>query len=348
MNCGNRCICLFTALLLLQFLFSFQSQGQHNNLVINGSFEEYDVDSLVPHNGSVEYLTGWHGPSVDFYGGKKNIGSFYMTFPYSPKFKASNGNIFAGLSVSDKLRSEKLGGSLSSPLRKEFKYKLSFSFRSLSKSNDEILLRFFFSDTVSLRPFLFNSSFPLRLKGKPSVWNFFTMEFTCVNEAKYFILSSDQENPNTPVNYLYIDDFRIICLDSTNIIGRKELLPSESSNPIQKKFVLPNDIAFKTNSSLISDSAVFILNTFAHSIADDSTSLLIKGFTDSSGDSIFNQNLSKKRAEAVYNTLVSLGISKDRLQYEGLGSSFPIAPNDSPENKSKNRRVEILICSKKE
>ena len=79
-------------LFLLLVLFSFQSQGQHNNLVINGSFEEYDVDSLVPHNGSVEYLTGWHGPSIDFYGGKKNIGSFYMTFPYSPKFKASNEN----------------------------------------------------------------------------------------------------------------------------------------------------------------------------------------------------------------------------------------------------------------
>ncbi len=342
MNCGNRCICLFTALLLLQFCFAFQSRGQQPNLVVNGGFEEYSSDSLIAHFGSIEFLSGWRGPSVDFYGGKKNIGRFYVSFPYNPPFKASSGNIFAGFSISNKLQSEKLGGSLSIPIRKEHKYKLSFSYRPFAKLKDEILLRIFFSDTPSLQPQFFNGSFPFKLKGKHSDWNFFSTEFTCLNDANFFVVSSDQENPFAPINYIFIDDFSIICLDSTNTIVANENIP------IENKFVLPNDVAFKINSFELSDSAIFLLSSFAHSILSDSTKLFIKGFTDSSGDSILNEELSKKRAEAVYNILTSWGISRDRLQYKGFGSSFPIAPNDNPENKSKNRRVEILVSSKEE
>lgn len=56
-----------------------------------------------------------------------------------------------------------------------------------------------------------------------------------------------------------------------------------------------------------------------------------------------NYELSVERAKNVA-ALVKLGISQpDRLQTEGKGETSPVVPNTSPENKSKNRRVEILI-----
>ena len=60
----------------------------------------------------------------------------------------------------------------------------------------------------------------------------------------------------------------------------------------------------------------------------------------------FNE-LSVQRAEAVYNFLISKGISPDRLKYIGLGTKDPVAsPEITDEDRQKNRRVEIRILSK--
>ncbi len=71
--------------------------------------------------------------------------------------------------------------------------------------------------------------------------------------------------------------------------------------------------------------------------------LLISGHTDNIGNEKENQILSEKRANAVMNYLVFKGITKERLQTIGLGSSKPLAPNTSEENRQLNRRIEIKI-----
>jgi len=72
-------------------------------------------------------------------------------------------------------------------------------------------------------------------------------------------------------------------------------------------------------------------------------SLLIKAHTDNVGDEPANQRLSERRAEAVKNYLIGRGVDAMLLQSVGYGSMQPIAPNDSPDNRAKNRRVEIEI-----
>ena len=67
------------------------------------------------------------------------------------------------------------------------------------------------------------------------------------------------------------------------------------------------------------------------------------GHTSNEGSSSYNLNLSKERAKAIYDYLIKRGISKERLTYEGKGSSEPLFPNTSEVNKSKNRRVEIKL-----
>jgi len=69
----------------------------------------------------------------------------------------------------------------------------------------------------------------------------------------------------------------------------------------------------------------------------------ISGHTDSDGSEMYNLRLSQARAQAVVDYLVSRGISSSRLIAKGYGESRPVAPNDTPENKQKNRRTELKI-----
>ena len=58
-----------------------------------------------------------------------------------------------------------------------------------------------------------------------------------------------------------------------------------------------------------------------------------------------NQTLSEKRAKSVYDYLMMQGVSTDRMVYEGKGIHDPVASNDTPEGRSLNRRVEIVILA---
>ena len=68
----------------------------------------------------------------------------------------------------------------------------------------------------------------------------------------------------------------------------------------------------------------------------------VDGHTDSDASDEYNQVLSEKRANAVKDFLTSQGIVAE-ITIKGYGESRPIASNDTPEGKQKNRRVEIVI-----
>ena len=69
----------------------------------------------------------------------------------------------------------------------------------------------------------------------------------------------------------------------------------------------------------------------------------ISEHTDSIGPEEYNLNLSKRRANRVYNYLVGKGIDKDRLEVVALGETRPTHPNNSITNRRKNRRVEFKV-----
>jgi outer membrane protein OmpA-like peptidoglycan-associated protein len=73
----------------------------------------------------------------------------------------------------------------------------------------------------------------------------------------------------------------------------------------------------------------------------------ISGHTDNSGDRKFNVLLSTNRAKAVYDYLITTGkIFPERLTYKGYADSRPRVPNDTPENKAKNRRTEFRVMAR--
>ncbi|HKN30858.1 MAG TPA: OmpA family protein [Roseiarcus sp.] len=71
--------------------------------------------------------------------------------------------------------------------------------------------------------------------------------------------------------------------------------------------------------------------------------LEIAGYTDSSGNPAKNVTLSQKRAEAVRDELIKDGVNPDMLVAKGYGSAHPIASNDTPEGRLRNRRIEFHI-----
>lgn len=68
----------------------------------------------------------------------------------------------------------------------------------------------------------------------------------------------------------------------------------------------------------------------------------VDGHTDSDAGDKHNQILSENRANAVKNFLASQGITAE-ITIKGYGKTRPVASNDTPEGKQKNRRVEIII-----
>ncbi|GJM60789.1 OmpA family protein [Persicobacter diffluens] len=69
----------------------------------------------------------------------------------------------------------------------------------------------------------------------------------------------------------------------------------------------------------------------------------ISGHTDDVGNASYNKELSKNRAKAVYEFMVSENIDANRLRYKGYGMDQPVVDNDSDANRQKNRRIEFKV-----
>ena len=73
----------------------------------------------------------------------------------------------------------------------------------------------------------------------------------------------------------------------------------------------------------------------------------ISGHTDTTGNAKTNKTLSLKRAQACRDYLISNGIEGKRITAVGYGGERPTVPNDSDENRQKNRRIEVVELSTK-
>lgn len=71
--------------------------------------------------------------------------------------------------------------------------------------------------------------------------------------------------------------------------------------------------------------------------------IAVNGHTDADGSEGGNQTLSDARANRVRDSLIERGVPAEQLTAQGFGESQPIAPNDTPENKAKNRRVVFTV-----
>lgn len=107
---------------------------------------------------------------------------------------------------------------------------------------------------------------------------------------------------------------------------------------------MPEAITFGFNSSTLNQRAYGVLDRVADTLREyDQTMIEIAGHTDSIGSDAYNDKLSRERAQAVADYLISRGISGQRLIITGAGERYPIASNDTEAGRAENRRVEMTI-----
>ncbi|OGU48697.1 MAG: hypothetical protein A2080_13270 [Ignavibacteria bacterium GWC2_36_12] len=108
--------------------------------------------------------------------------------------------------------------------------------------------------------------------------------------------------------------------------------------------VLQGDTNFEFNKDQLLPNAYPVLNELAETIKrTPAKRWKVEGHTDAIGSESYNMDLSRRRAQAVVNYLVSQGVNNSQLEVVPLGESQPIATNDTQEGRAMNRRVEIKI-----
>jgi outer membrane protein OmpA-like peptidoglycan-associated protein len=106
------------------------------------------------------------------------------------------------------------------------------------------------------------------------------------------------------------------------------------------------DVLFATGKATLLPGAARAIDKLAHFLAEnEERKVLIEGHTDNVGSSIYNIDLSLRRALAVATALQEAGVVKSRIVIKGYGEQYPVADNSTSAGRQQNRRVEIVILN---
>jgi chemotaxis protein MotB len=121
----------------------------------------------------------------------------------------------------------------------------------------------------------------------------------------------------------------------------------KNGNEVKIRF--PSEIAFSSGSATIGQDFSDLLDKLTDVFKKSEGEVLVAGHTDNiplggGGPYRDNWELSAARATSVVHHLLTYSdIPANKLAVQGYGDSRPLAPNDSPESRAKNRRVEITL-----
>ena len=113
-----------------------------------------------------------------------------------------------------------------------------------------------------------------------------------------------------------------------------------------EKLELTEEIHFEFDKAVIQPVSYPILKELAQVLREyPDLRIRVEGNTDSVGSDEYNQKLSERRAKAVRDYLIGLGIAGERMQTIGRGESNPIASNDTAAGRAMNRRTEFIVLN---
>ena len=168
---------------------------------------------------------------------------------------------------------------------------------------------------------------------------------------------------------IYVDEYRVVSIPEIDlnatalavigdgtpkdpvVVTNFKLAQGTGIKTPETKFtetkIVTHGINFDINKADIKPESMGTLNTIVDILKKNpEVKFEIQGHTDNSGIAANNLSLSQKRADAVRQQLVSLGIEDARLTSKGFGDTKPISDNTTPEGKANNRRVEFVRTDK--
>jgi outer membrane protein OmpA-like peptidoglycan-associated protein len=122
-------------------------------------------------------------------------------------------------------------------------------------------------------------------------------------------------------------------------------LAALKATPTPRGLVLTlGDVMFDTGRSELKSGGMRKIEQLAQFLTEHpERRVQIDGFTDSVGSETYNEELSRRRADAVKAALVSQNIDAARISTEGYGKAYPVASNNDSGGRQLNRRVEVVI-----
>ncbi|WP_429544249.1 OmpA family protein [Pseudomonas frederiksbergensis] len=147
----------------------------------------------------------------------------------------------------------------------------------------------------------------------------------------------------------------LLALTGCQTAPQKGLTPAQIAVLKQQGFEMTDDgWAYGLSGKVLFGSDVESLNPASTEIVERIGKALlsveiervrIDGHTDASGKESYNEQLSLRRAKSVGKVLATVGIKEENIQLRGLGSSKPVASNDTAVGRTENRRVSIVVSA---
>jgi OOP family OmpA-OmpF porin len=331
------------------------------NLVPNPSFEEY---SFLPTNdlGAMRCVNEWttpNGTNGDYFHPDARGKHYGVPNNQYGRTAAHSGKAYAGICIGDGI-SEYLQNELTETLVKGAVYRVEF-FVCKSKLKrgtvnnlgvllvDKILLTGPMGGIVAKPQISFKEPDGF----KETDWIKLSYDFTAEGGEKTVIIGSFLERGGVEVkkySHYHIDDVSVVRLTPAAVEAVIEV-PEPAEEPVfhSEEIAVGNSISL---SNIYFETGKSELLPTSHAELDQLVALLterptieieIVGHTDNTGSEQANLKLSAERAKSVLHYLTAQNIAAARLSAEGQGSSHPLFPNDSEEDREKNRRVEFVI-----
>ncbi len=127
-------------------------------------------------------------------------------------------------------------------------------------------------------------------------------------------------------------------------------LPENKGCPVVKPTIIAraqivaSNVMFDNNSSRLTKTSYPALIEIADSLkANPNLDLIVEGHTDNTGRTAYNKKLSLERANSVKNVLIEKGVVSTRISVKGFGDTQPVADNQLPAGRAKNRRVVFVF-----
>lgn len=107
---------------------------------------------------------------------------------------------------------------------------------------------------------------------------------------------------------------------------------------------LPEKYWTSTRVSSFSASAETDLPTLGQVLANNSDyRIIVESHTDNNGAPEDLETLTKERAQAITDKMISFGVTSNRIESKGMGASLPLVPNSTNANRAKNRRIDVIL-----